>query len=76
MIFWRKNVKKCTLLFTDTDIIQILKTANLKILYLIKKLLAILWKEWNLSIIKYILKKLIKHLYIALMTSDILKMME
>ena len=40
--FLKKKCKKCTLLFTDTDIIQILKTANLKILYLIKKLLAIL----------------------------------
>ena len=42
MIFLKKKCKKCTLLFTDTDKIQILKTANLKILYLIKKLLDIL----------------------------------
>ena len=40
--FLKKTCKKCTLLFTDTDIIQIFKTANLKILYLIKKLLDIL----------------------------------
>ena len=58
------------------DIILILVVVNLKMFCLKKKLLDILWKEWNLSIIKYILKKSINHLYLALMTSNILKMME